>query len=113
MSLFSLSDVNAQYGYSCGFGGIPLPLREEVDSLIEHKKQWQLAQWLYSEDITKSVYAAEGLIRLQNDGIELTNTQIRKIKELKNSEAKVMTCNGCLIGEDSIKNVLSKFLLKE
>ena len=108
----SEKDLSAIYGRSCGRAGIDPDLRVELENLVRNEDVATLILWLDNDLLSKRIYATEGLIRLHNSGIQLTQEQINRIKNIKQLDVKIWTCSGCEYWRDSVKSLLKDYTIK-
>ncbi|MEN8928966.1 MAG: hypothetical protein ABF240_08875, partial [Flavobacteriales bacterium] len=111
------------YGKMCGTAMMVPFLRQELEKRMKIYDSSNMAfqdktdlyyfdLWLDSENKEIKVYGAEALIRLNNRGVVLDESQIKKIRRLKRSRKKIRTCAGCFIEDKRIKKILKPFSLK-
>ena len=99
------------YGNYCGIAGTPPILRKDIEIFIKNEDIKSIDNWLDSPSIVHQVYAAEALIRLDNQMIPITEKQREKIYEIKSLETIISACSGCVRGDTSVKEALSDFEL--
>jgi hypothetical protein len=108
--LFQYGEV---YGLRCGIHGTLPSLRKRFLEIMENQDMNQLNAWLRSVVIEKQVYAFEGLIELQQEGIGLDADTLQLMLLLKNKKGQIMYCDGNkkkLVGIDhAIKPILDRF----
>lgn len=104
-----LFDEKIFYGSLCGDGGSKLEERIQTDIWVRKKDRLSLMKWLQSTNFEKQVYAVDGLYQLKKSGVKLTEQENSIIKAIQSKKGKVHVCNGCLIGNDDLAEVLSKF----
>lgn len=120
-----ISNLNKKtYGINCGYVGSGPELRSQMEyslfirdsTLLDYeikKRIYYFNLWLRSTDLVLKTYGAEALIRLQNNGVILSEEQLILINSLKKRNKKVPTCHGCIYGDRiSIKDALKPFNLK-
>ena len=104
------------YGKHCGavagVGDQPA-LRVDIEKLIYKGNIAEIDKWLNSDSYVKKTYAAEALIRLENDGTELSTEQISRIVKIKRSKRKITTCFGCNTIDVKTKVALEEYRLNE
>jgi hypothetical protein len=114
---------NDTYGNNCSYGGFGPELRYQLERTLDiddstnlkfeiEKRLYFNNLWLNSKYTVIRVYGAEALIRLQNNGVKLTEEQINMISKLKEQKKKIKTCHGCIYGDRiRVKNALKPFNL--
>ena len=100
------------YGKECGYPATKPYLRVVVeaallDSNLDRANYFD--KWISCDLFVIKVYGAEALIRLHNQGVELTPFQIRTINELKVSYKSVQICNGYFRERKSVRRALSSY----
>ncbi len=102
----------AVYGNNCGIAESQPVLRVSIEKLIKAKDLVSINEWLRSGSEVRQVYGAEALIRLENEGLDLTFEQLEIIEALKHSPTKINTCYGCIYGPQEIQEIMVRFKLK-
>ena len=125
-SLFGLiiiSSVSAQslslnnrvgdiYGTLCGIAGDMPILRKQLERAIEERDIDLLSSWVSGRNAVLSAYAAEGFIRLYNEGMEIDDDLKTRVEEIKLSDETINTCHGCIYSSLSLKEALKDFEFK-
>lgn len=99
------------YGSGCGFVGEDPKLRIEIENYLKVNNLKMINKWLDSDNLSKKVYAVEALIRLNNEGLLLSDYQKKQIIIIKNIRNKIWTCSGCIYSEQSVKDALFRYNL--
>ena len=112
-SLSSALNEGRTYGAYCGFAGQHPPTRIALDDLLIEENVHELLEWLESPNDVIKTYAAEGLIRMSNEGkAQLTGQTITTINKLKNAQREISTCKGCVFSQLTIAEALKPFTLE-
>ncbi len=109
------TDLNVYtYGTFCGFTGTPPDKCQEMLGLVQKKNYNKLANWLKSINPEIATYGYIGLEFLNQNGIEITQTELNRMNELRKSDIQLNTCQGCIFGvTEKISDVLTKKNLKQ
>jgi len=99
------------YGTSCGIVGQDPELRVELEKLLDNRNLKRLEDWLETGSNVHKAYAAEGLIRLYNDEVEISAHAIEKINHLKKSRDLLSACRGCIYDTITLEEALSPYSL--
>ena len=111
----SMNDLSTQlstgktYGAYCGIAGKHPPARIKTEKLILKEDINELTSWLSSPNLVIQTYAAEGIIRLQNDGHTIPEEVVIIVLQIKAKEDLISTCKGCFYEELSIRECLVDF----
>lgn len=100
------------YGSYCGIAGTPPVLRKDIEVFIKNEDITAIDNWLNSPSLVHRVYAAEALIRLDNQFIPISEEQKDKIKKTKSLETIITSCSGCIRGDITVQEALSDFELR-
>lgn len=100
------------YGNYCGIAGTPPVLRKDIETYIKNKDIKSIDNWLDSPSVVHRVYAAEALIRLENQMVPITENQRKQIYEIKALETVISACSGCVRGDTTVKEALADFDLR-
>lgn len=102
------------YGMFCGIAGIPPGKCKAMLQLVKEKKYESLVVWLNSYSPEIATYGYIGLDFLSRNGKDIAPKELKRMKELRNSEIQLNTCQGCIYGvTEKIKDVLTKKNLDE
>lgn len=105
---------NFTYGTFCGIAGMPPEKCQEMLQLVKEKKYESLVVWLNSYSPEIATYGYIGLDFLSRNGKDIAPKELKRMKELRNSEIQLNTCQGCIYGvTEKIKDVLTKKNLDE
>ncbi|MEN8929257.1 MAG: hypothetical protein ABF242_10045 [Flavobacteriales bacterium] len=109
-------DDSYLFGRKCGFPATMPYLRSIVeksmkDTLMNRVDYFD--KWISCDLLVLKVYGAEALIRLQNEGKELTPYQIKVITELKSSFKSVQMCMNYYRERKPVKWALKDYELKD
>ncbi len=114
----TLEDLSANftkgytYGTYCGIASTPPILREDIEVFIKNENVEAIDNWLNSPSIVHNVYAAEALIRLNNQMVAISEAQKDKIRNIKSIETIITSCTGCLRGDITVAKALEDFELR-
>ena len=97
------------YGAYCGIAGKHPPARIKAEKLIIKGDIAELTSWLSSPNLVIQTYAAEGIIRLHNDGQTISEEVVNLVLQIKAKEDLISTCKGCFYEELSIRECLVDF----
>jgi len=98
------------YGKRC-FAGADFPeLRLQLIKLLKEKQVSTLWSWLISPNSEKQVYAVEGFYQLKENGYKIPLEAREIISYIKNKAGYIDVCQGCLLSNNSIKEVLASFV---
>lgn len=100
--------TNEVYGSYCGIVGQHPPNRLTIEKWIKAEDLPRIYGWIYSPNIVRQAYAAEALIRLNNERIidTIEDDAFSLVIELKNSEEIIPTCSGCVYSKMTVAKVL-------
>ena len=102
------------YGTFCGFGGTPPDKCQEMLGLVRENNYKELSNWLQSINPEIATYGYIGIDFLNRKGIEILQTELGKMEQLRKSEIQLNTCQGCYFGvTEKISEVLTKKNLKQ
>lgn len=100
------------YGKECGYPATEPYLRTVMEKAMKDSNLNRLNyfdRWISCDLLVIKVYGAEALIRLQNEGVELTPIQIKVINELKTSYKSLQICSGYYKERKSVRRVLKPY----
>ncbi len=83
-------------GFACGAAGSPPPGRRQTDLLVGEKRADLLRVALRGTSPVGRVYAAEGLMTLAHDGIEMVEADRDAIAKLRAMPIPLSACEGCM-----------------
>ena len=88
------------YGRHCGIvGEDPLP-RNRLETLVLFKDSVGVLDLLNDTSLVMRAYGAEGVIRLQRQGVPFGSNVLTRVAELRSSKTEIRTCSGCSYGFD-------------
>jgi len=91
--LFSTGVV---YGANCGMAGINPKYKSQLDSLIKYTDTARLDQWLRSSTVELQLYAIDGLLALEKQGIVIKPYTYFLFDRIRTKKGKAQTCSGCV-----------------
>lgn len=88
------ADVRNEYGWICEYStvGFPPDQRQATFRLVGNRRVDLLREALHGSNLEGQIYAADALIYLSGEGVELTDTDRAAIGALRESEEEVETC---------------------
>jgi len=94
------------YGRHCGIvGEDPLP-RNRLETLVLFKDSVGVLDLLNDTSLVMRAYGAEGVIRLQRQGVPFGSNVLTRVAELRSSKTEIRTCSGCSCGFDPLYRAL-------
>lgn len=99
------------YGTACGIASQAPKMRLQVEDMIQEKNISGLADWLGGSNVHKA-YAAEGFIRLANNGVEFDSEIIFEVIQVKNSTEIISACRGCIYDKITLSEALESYEFK-
>lgn len=109
------NDDDYLYGSECGYPAVMPYLRSVVeksilDSTINRVDYFD--KWISCDILVVKIYGIEALIRLQNEGEELTPLQLSTIKYYKGSYKSIQVCSKYYRERKPVNMILQDFELK-
>jgi hypothetical protein len=86
------------YGTFCGLHGLPPEKCKVMLNLVNENNYNQLANWLNSLNPEIATYGYIGLYFLKRQGINILQSEVKRMVEVSKSGIQLNTCNGCLFG---------------
>jgi hypothetical protein len=96
------------YGSHCGIIGAQPGHAEYMDSIMEVKNLDVVRQWLKSPNAEKQLYAFRAFRILAHEGYTLTDQEAALLKILRQKDASISSCSGCLFMDRGFKNSISE-----
>lgn len=96
------------YGYSCGIIGDDPEPRTRVETFIEQRDTTAIFRWIREEDAVLRAYAAEAVIRLQEQGMPIPEAELERVEVLKGSKERVWVCSGCSYRYEEMQVALAR-----
>lgn len=90
-----LGPPDGTFGLFCGYAGTPPGRREAQVKLLDKNEAVALRYVLRAKSVVSRIYAAEGLLMLQREGIQLEETDAALIRALQKLPDMISTCEGC------------------
>lgn len=103
------TDEQIVYGRACYEDGVPPAGRERVEALVAKGDKAGLLEWLRSPSPEKQIYAVEGLFRLKESGVTLSEQELAMVRSVAEKEGAVRVCEGCSVFTEDIREVAKKF----
>jgi len=101
-SFGELSKNTIQFGYTCGFTGMPPEYRVTLNNLVEAKDSATIEGWLTSMVPEIQVYGVEGIYQLMEKGVAFDASVFERIDELSQYNTKIKTCAGCILRDETM-----------
>ncbi|MCB9263349.1 MAG: hypothetical protein H6607_13335 [Flavobacteriales bacterium] len=104
--------TNIRFGKKCGINGIDPDHRLKMEKLVTSKDTATLIKWLKSATAEIQLYALEGILTLESQGM-IFDQKVQNIVELiKNKQGTAFTCGGCIHYNDSISHLVEDINIK-
>ena len=94
------------YGMHCGIVGAEPAPRSRLEALVLFKDTVGVLDMLNDSSLVIQAYGAEGVIRLQRDGVSFAQAVDLHVAELRSSNTPVWSCSGCLYGKEPLHSLL-------
>ena len=107
LHLHDLFETEIVFGNHCGSYASKPVYREEMETLIEKEDLSGLINWLKSPKTELQLYAIEGLLKLQKNGVTISTEILDLIEIVSNKEGNVYTCSGCIHWNRPISETVS------
>ena len=88
------ADARNEYGWICEYSTVGFPPEQRLATfrLVGNRRVDLLREALHGPNLEGQVYAADALIYLNSEGVELTDADRAAIDSLRQSEEEVETC---------------------
>lgn len=109
-NLDSLQLWNSQitYGDQCGYNGSPPKYRIRLAHMVELKDVNTILNWLKSNNVELQLYAIEGVLILQKQGLRFDKNTFELIDVIEKKEGNAITCSGCIYWQQPINEIVKK-----
>ena len=97
------------YGDECGVAGEKIPEMKFIDSLVSNRDKASIMNWVHSSNIAKQIYGLNGLYRLNQNGIPISNSEKQLIHQIMMKKGTIMTCSGCEFEDLEINEICKNF----
>lgn len=95
------------FGWKCGNVGADPEPRVRIEAMIQQRDTAGIFSWLREDDLVHRVYAAEAVIRLQQEGVRIPTREAALVEKLKRSNRKVEVCSGCSRWDEKVRKALA------
>lgn len=86
------------YGRHCGIVGAEPRERTRLETLVQFQDTLGVLIMFNDTSYVMKAYGAEGVIRLEKQGVAFDQATSALAAELRKSNALIWTCNGCKFG---------------
>lgn len=97
------------YGNACGVGAMYSNERMQLNNFVDRKDKKSILKWLNSTNTEKQIYAVEGILKLKKIGIDLSKTELERIKYITHKKGTIRVCSGCMYSSKEISEVVKMF----
>jgi hypothetical protein len=91
-------DKNLFFSDACGFSAEPTNEWNQMEAYVEKQKIDKIRAFLCSLDVESQAYGLIGMIKLQKQGVVLTEKDLQIMAYLRKRNSGVVTCLGCSFG---------------